>query len=112
MILAASVPVNAQQRPSHKPMPPAAVPLQPPTPSAGELRNHDQSPTRSNQQPPTEDKRGTDEIPLSIKILPSQDHEAQAKEEQRRAGEHAASERGLVNATWYLAWFTLALAIV
>jgi hypothetical protein len=112
MIFAVSVPAHAQQRPSQKPVPPAAVPLQPPTPSAGELRNHNQSPTRGNQQPAAKDKRGTDEIPLSVKILPSADHESQAKEEQRRANEHAAAERGLVNATWYLAWFTLGLAMV
>lgn len=112
MILAASVPAAAQQRPSHKPASPIVVPLQPPTPSAGELRNPNQSPTRGNQQPAAENERGTNEIPFAVKILPSPDHEAQAKEDQRRADEHAAAERGLVNATWYLAWFTLTLAIV
>jgi hypothetical protein len=111
-IFATSVAVNAQQRPSHTPAPPAAVPLQPPAPSAGKLRNHNHSPTRDNQQPAAENKHGTNEVPLLVKILPGPDHEAQAKEDQRRANEHAMAERGLVNATWNLAWFTLALVIV
>jgi hypothetical protein len=96
-----------------QPIPPLDLaPLQPPSPRSGEFGNPNQSQARTTRETSAEEKRGTDEIPLSIKILPSPDHEAQVKEEQRRADEHASDERGLVYATWYLAAFTLALVIV
>lgn len=75
---------------------------QPPPPSA---------PAQEQHEPAAQDKRGTDEVPLTVKVLPSPDHQTEAAEEKRRADEHAAAEQDLSDATWKLAYFTFALSV-
>jgi hypothetical protein len=91
--------------PSHKPTSPATSPpsLQPRPPSA---------PAKEQQHPTTEDKRGTEDVPLAVKILSGPDNQATADEQKRRANEHATAEKSLTDATWKLAWFTLSLVAV
>ena len=92
--------------PPHKPQPPPNSierSLQPRTPGA---------PTQEQQRPATEEKRGTEAVPLAVKIIPGPERQAEATDEKRRADEHAAAEQSLTDATWKLAWFTLALTAV
>lgn len=88
------------------------APLQPPASGVGGLGNSQKSQVDSSKQPAGTDQRGTDQMPLSVKILPSPKSQAGIEEEQRRADEHTANERGLTAATWTLAGFTLLLAFI
>jgi hypothetical protein len=76
-------------------------PLQPRPPSA---------PTQEQQTPSAEQHRDPNRIALPIEIVPGPDHAAEAAEQQQHANEHAAAEQDLADATWKLAYFTLALA--
>jgi hypothetical protein len=67
------------------------------------------TPTQEPRKPPDADQRGTDAGPLSVKIIPSQDHQTEEAEHKRQTDENAATEKDLADATWKLAWFTLAL---
>jgi hypothetical protein len=63
------------------------------------------------QQPPTEkQQRAGGGIALPVEIITSPEHAAEAAEQKRQADENAATEKDLADATWKLAYFTLALA--
>jgi hypothetical protein len=104
MILAASVPVNAQQRPSHKPTPPAAVPLQPPIPSSAEAQKPPQNESSTTQQPANPQQRGTEDRPVVVKVLPSE------KTTEERAQE-AADRSDKSSADWWLVRFALWIGV-
>jgi hypothetical protein len=101
-----------EQRPrpilAHKPL----VQLKPPSPGARKPSGPQESQSYAGQQPTASDHRGTDQVPLTVKVLPTPKSQAEISEEQRRADEHAANERGLTTATWVLAGFTLLLAFI
>jgi hypothetical protein len=81
-----------------------------------------QLPTESNPpsaqaiQPTAPDKRGTDEMPLSIKVLPSEDAQIKGKQEEQERNEKAEIDKKLAfetqriaDYTFWLGAFTLAL---
>jgi hypothetical protein len=75
-------------------------------------RQQEQSQPQTSQQPPAKELRGTDQLPLTVKVLPSQKTQAEITEEMKRSDEHAANESGLTTATWVLAAFTLLIVLV
>ena len=85
---------------------------QPPSPSGGKPSNPNEGQPASSNHGASHDERGTEQIPLVVKIIPAPKNQAEINEEKYRADEHAANERGLTNATWVLAGFTLLLAMV
>jgi len=60
---------------------------------------------KTTQQPVATDQRGTDQVPFTVKVLPTQKTEAERENEQR----HRDNETQLTDASWWLACFTLAL---
>jgi hypothetical protein len=101
--------IGAQSAERHPP-PKPSVQLQPPSLSAHEPRGPQEPQSNASQQPTTSDQRGTDQVPLTVKVLPTPKSQADIEDEKHRADEHAANERGLATATWVLAGFTLLLA--
>jgi hypothetical protein len=91
---------------------PRPVPSQPPSPGARELSSPQESQPGDRQQPAATDQRGSDQVPLTVKVLPSPKSQTDINEENRRADEHAANERALTNATWALGGITLFLVLV
>jgi hypothetical protein len=69
-------------------------------------------PKTTKQTTTPEDQRGTEQLPLTVKVLPNPRSQTEIAEEKRSSDEHAANERGLITATWILAGFTLLLALV
>ena len=65
--------------------------------------------THATQQPATE-QRGTDQVPLTVKILPSPDSEGQADKQERERTEKAETDKRLANQTQRLADETKRLA--
>jgi hypothetical protein len=63
-------------------------------------------------QEPLPDRRGTDTAPLAIKIVPAENAISKAIEERKDRDEHTANENRLASATEWLAWVTLALAVL
>jgi hypothetical protein len=60
----------------------------------------------------TTDKRGTQEAPLAVRIIPSPDAEARAVDEKRERDEKAAADNLLVKSTYALFWATVALGAI
>jgi hypothetical protein len=74
------------------------------------------TPTAQTAQPPAADQRGTDKVPLTIKILPAPDAKEQAEKAERESHEKAIIDKKLAfetqriaDYTDRLAWFTLTL---
>src|SRR5258708_4720130 len=74
------------------------------------------SPSKKAAQPTTTDQRGTDQSPLSVKILPGPQTKEQADKEERERREKASIDEKLAfetqriaDYTFYLGIFTLAL---
>lgn len=88
----------------------AAKSKHPPT-RPSELSQPTDQKGETNAPAPTEDKRGTDEIPLTIKILPGQKTESEAAKEEYESHEKPQLERGLTTYTGWLAIFTAILFI-
>ena len=65
----------------------------------------------NNKQTPSAEKRGTDEHPFTVQILPSKDAERGAAEEKRHKDEKAEEDRKLTTATICLAVLTGILAL-
>src|SRR5690348_5385842 len=99
------VPLAAAQKIVSPPLQvaPVAAPSQPPVPSAGEFSRPQESQSNASQQSPNPDQRGTDQIPLTVKVLPTPKTQEEIDGEKHRADEHATNERGLTMATWALA---------
>lgn len=96
-----------------QPIPPLNPILsEPPIPSAREPSRPQEPQSNTGQRPTGEDQRGTDQVPLSVKVLPTPKSQTEIREKQSRADEHAANERGLTSATWVLAAITLFLVLV
>jgi hypothetical protein len=75
-----------------------------------------QPPSKQTAQPPATDPRGTDQVPLAVKILPATDAKEQAEKSEHDRKEKAAIDEKLAfetqriaNYTTRLAWFTLML---
>jgi hypothetical protein len=111
-LLALSVTVSAQKVVAPEQTAPVPPTSQPPPPGARDSSSPQEPQARTGQQTTYPDQRGTDQIPLTVKVLPTPKSQADIDEEQRRADEHAANERGLTVATWVLAGFTLLLALI
>src|SRR5271165_7145294 len=76
-------------------------------------------PATQPTQPSASDKRGTDELPLTVKVLPAQDIKEKAEHEQQEQREKAEADRQLTfetrriaDYTFWLGIFTLALFCV
>jgi hypothetical protein len=71
-----------------------------------------QPPAQNKQapQPPVPDQRGTDQAPLSVKILPAPGAEKQAEKQERDEKEKAETDRQLALETQRIADFTRLLA--
>jgi len=91
---------------------PAPVPLQPPSPGAREPGSPQEPQPNTGQQSAAGEQRGTDQVPLTVKVLPTPKSQSEIDEDQHRADDHATNERGLTTATWTLAGFTLLLAFI
>jgi hypothetical protein len=91
---------------------PSLAPSQPPSPGAREPSSPQKPQSNAGQQAPGSDQRGADQVPPTVKVLPTPKSQTEIDDEQRRADEHAANERGLTTATWALAGFTMLLAMV
>jgi hypothetical protein len=73
-------------------------------------------PTPAPAPAPAQEQRGTDQSPLSIKILPGQENKEKAEKEERERQEKAAVDKKiadeterLANYTFWLGFFTLAI---
>src|SRR5579864_3865737 len=66
---------------------------------------------RSPTAPTAEQQHAPNRISLPVEIVPGPEHAAEATQQKRYADKHAAAEQDLTDATWNLAYFTLALAI-
>jgi hypothetical protein len=69
-----------------------------------------QTPSTPSAQPPASDQRGTDQMPLSIKILPSPNAEEKAEKEERERTEKAETDKRLADQTQRLADESVRLA--
>jgi hypothetical protein len=71
-----------------------------------------QPPTQSKQsaQPPAADQRGTDQVPLTVKIIPAQDAKEKADKEERERQEKAVIDEKLAFETQRIADYTDRLA--
>lgn len=76
-------------------------------------------PSKQSAQPPVPDQRGTDSVPLAVKILPAPDAEKQADKQERERQEKELIDKKLAfetqriaDYTWWLATFTVALFCV
>jgi hypothetical protein len=72
-----------------------------------------QPPAQSDQsaQPPAADQRGTDQVPLTVKILPAQDTKEKADKEERERQEKAVIDEKLAFETQRIADYTDRLAL-
>jgi hypothetical protein len=68
-----------------------------------------QAPSANPTQPSASDQRGTDQIPLSVKILPSQDAKERAENEEHERAEKAWIDKKLADGTQRLVDETQAL---
>jgi hypothetical protein len=66
---------------------------QPPTPSPTKSGQHPQQQSAPSKQPPATDKRGTDDSPLLIKVLPAQKTQEEAAEEKAQKDREASTNR-------------------
>jgi hypothetical protein len=101
MFSAVSMPVDAQQRPSHKPTPPAAVPLQPPTPRRLSTQGEHQTEATNHHQNAQPDQHGPNTPPLAQQP----DTENPIAPKPKEDGQWYASPH------WWTAGFTGALFI-
>ena len=76
-------------------------------------------PSKSSTQPTQSDERGTDKVPLTVKVLPATDAKEQAEKAERDGQEKAILDRKLAfetqriaDYTDRLAWFTVMLFCV
>lgn len=78
------------------------------------IRNEQQSQTEPQQtkQPGSPDQRGTEALPLAVKIIPSTKSEADTAKEEAERREKSGLNRKLVEFNGKLADYTLILAIV
>ncbi len=83
-----------------------------PSVSPTELTQPNEQSRRPNTSEPASDKRGTDEIPLTVKILPSKKTESEAAKEEYESLEKPQLDRGLTAYTGWLVVFTAALFFV
>jgi hypothetical protein len=108
MIFAASVPASAQQRPSHKPTPPIAVPLQPPSPSSGKREsNPPQNNSTHEEKNAQPDRRGTVDAPLIVEMRYPPKTEQQAAENAEETNRKASADRWTIGLTGVLAFATI-----
>jgi hypothetical protein len=80
-----------------------------PAPAPTKLRDIPHSNSGNRAEEPKPDKRGTDELPFSVKVLPSEKSADEAAKEQYEAREKPALDRGLTFYTGVLAALTGAL---
>jgi hypothetical protein len=78
-----------------------------------------QPPSAPSAQPPAPDQRGTDQMPLSVKIIPRAPSKEEAAKEETERLEKASVDKKVAfetqrvaDYTWYLAAFTVVLACV
>jgi hypothetical protein len=80
--------------------------------SRQQSKNRDNnSPSAQSAQPPAPDQRGTDQSPLTVKILPGQKTKEEAEKEERDRGEKSAIDRSVADDTRRLAEYTKWLAV-
>src|ERR1700686_2117559 len=77
------------------------------------------SPSKQPAQPTATDQRGTDQVPLAVRILPAQDAEEQTEKAERDRKEKAIIDekvafetQRIADYTARLAWFTLLLFVI
>src|SRR5438105_2207076 len=56
-----------------------------------------QAPSSQPTQPPTADQRGTDQVPLTVKILPGPDAKEQAEKQEHERSEKAENDKRLAD---------------
>lgn len=80
---------------------------------SGTVHSESQPKPEPNQQnnPPSNEQHGTDQNPISIKILPSPQSKAEATTQENHRKEKAEEDRWLVNSTIWLAVVTTFLAL-
>jgi hypothetical protein len=71
-----------------------------------------QSQTAQPNQITQTDKRGTDDLPLAIKIIPTKQSETKASADAKREAEKAQNDAHLVLFTERLFWATVALSVI
>ncbi len=96
-VLLAALPLSAQAKSNQ------------PIPTPRELPGPDKIETNRNAPIPANDKRGTDEVPLSVKVLPSEKSKSETAKEEYEANEKPGLDRWLTTYTGWLAIFTAAL---
>jgi hypothetical protein len=87
----------------------AQAKLNQPIPTPRELPGPDKIETNRNAPIPANDKRGTDEVPLSVKILPGEKSKSETAKEEYEANEKPGLDRWLTTYTGWLTIFTAAL---
>ena len=75
----------------------------PPLPAPPKAEQKNQTYTKENQQPTSTDKRGTENSPLFIKVVPPLSVQPSSAEHAQQRNEYTSSE-------WWLVWVTLCLA--
>lgn len=80
----------------------AAAQSQQPPASAGGGRQSQQQQTQPLQHPTAPDQRGTEQMPLVVKPLPTPKTEEEAVQDARERDQKAALDRSLVKFTYYL----------
>lgn len=68
-------------------------------------------PNKQATQPPATDQRGTDQVPLTVKILPAPDSEKKAQKEETDGREKIETDRKLASETERIANYTKWLAL-
>jgi hypothetical protein len=66
-------------------------------------RQQPQAPSAQPTQAPTPDQRGTDQIPLTVKVLPGEGAKEKAEKEERERAEKAEIDKKLADETERLA---------
>lgn len=85
--------------------------LKPPTPSRADPSASQQNQAGENKEPATGNQRGTQSLPLIVKVLPSPDAEEKAAAEAKESRNKATREWWLIGLTGFLVLFTGGLAI-
>jgi hypothetical protein len=80
-----------------------------PIPTPRELPRPDKKEANSNAAGSANDKRGTDDVPFSVKILPGEKSKSETAKEEYEANEKPGLDRWLTTYTGWLAIFTAAL---
>src|SRR4029077_18237006 len=93
LALVVPYPAHTEQRPSHKPAPPAVVRLQPPSPSARQPNQPNQRESTSSEQHSNPEQRGTEDRPIFVQGLPAKKTQAERTQEEQDRRDKASADR-------------------